>query len=307
MPEIITNPSNLSKCWMDAAKNDPYNNSGSDYSVTSINQPPQQKQLMERHDYAVDVRSKVWSILGTAVHEVLERMGGAEQGVITEQRLFMTIETADGRKFKFSGAVDRCEKLSDGTYHIKDFKITKVFAVSHGVKDDWQMQLNIYRMLAETNLKVSVNKLSIEAMLKDWSERDYMQSRYSDRDYPSAEIHIVDVPLLTREEVMEHIMERIELHESAKFLPDTELPECTDAERWCTNSGYRLNKLGVNRALPKCSKIATAADAEEIRQTRKDKDNVEVTFVRGVSKRCERFCPVKQFCNQYQTKINPKF
>jgi len=306
MPEHIVNKQNLSQCWMDAAANDPYEKGESDYSITGLAQPAQQAQLMARNEYNVDVTDQVWSILGTAVHAILERMGGKEKGIITEQRIFMNMNH-EHKKLIISGAIDRAEKI-DGTeaHCIKDFKITKVWAVTHGVKADWLMQGNCYKILLES-IGIKVEKIQIECLLKDWNVRDLVINRKKGAFYPECQIHVVDVPLLPAKEVFAYLQDRIAIHEKASQLPSWELPECTEEERWCRDSKYVVRKIGSDRALPKAGNFETMADAEEFKEARKDSEDCEAVFRPGASKRCESFCPVNHLCHQYNSKINPKF
>ena len=301
MPEVITNKHGLSECWVDAAKNDPYEKGGADYSVTGILKPAQQACLQERHTYEVDVTDQIWSILGTAVHAILERMGGAEKGIITEQRVFKKIKLPNGKDVVLSGAIDRSENGK-----IKDFKITKVWAVTHGLKEDWKYQGNIYARLLNS-IDIDVESIEIEALLKDWSIRDLAIAYKKGDYYPQTQIEVVPIPKLPAEEVDRFVVERIMIHEEAKQLPDWDLPECTEEERWCRDSRYIVKKKDSERALPKAGNFSSHADAAEFLEVRKDVDECEIVFREGVSKRCESYCPVKHLCHQYKNKINPKF
>ncbi len=305
MPEIITNKTGMSRCWVDAAINDDYSKGDADYSVTGVLAPAQVVALCSRHEYKVDVTEMVWSILGNAVHSLLERMGGREKGVFNEQRHFYKIKVGD-KTFVVSGAVDRCEPTDEG-YHLKDFKISKVWTAKHGLKDEWKHQTNIYRLFVEKK-GLKVNQISIEMLCKDWEIRDLMIARKKGDYYPENQVHVFDVPFMTNDEVDALLRERIEIHEAVKVLPDSQLPECSEEERWCRDSRYIVRKETSDRALPKAGNFDSMAEAEEWRTNRKDKgEGCVAEFRQGTSVRCERFCHVSHLCHQYRTKINPKF
>ena len=77
----------------------------------------------------------IWSIFGSAVHNVLEK--GADENNLVEQRFFSEV---DG--WTVSGAVDLQVVDKDGI-HIQDYKTTSVWAVMND-KPEWEQQLNIY-------------------------------------------------------------------------------------------------------------------------------------------------------------------
>jgi len=305
MPEILTNKYGLSQCWVDAAINDPYDRGEADYSVTELLGPPQQARLMERHEYREDVTDKIWAILGNSVHGLLERMGGLEKGVLSEQRHFIKVQV-DGKTFVVSGAVDRTEPQTGAGYHLKDFKISKVWTAKKGLKDDWKWQTNIYRVMAEQK-GMKVDKISVEMLCKDWDVIELIRARQKGEFYPESQIHVFDVPLVPAAEVLEFIKERIRIHEASKQLKDNKLPECSDEERWCRDSRYIVRKATSDKALPKAGYFESFAEAEEWRSNRKDKDDCVTELKPGKSVRCERFCSVNMFCHQYRMKINPRF
>ena len=71
----ITNNHNLPQSVVSAVSNDPYDRGGSDYTCTELISPVRQVMLRHRHgdEITEDASDRVWSLLGQAVHHILER------------------------------------------------------------------------------------------------------------------------------------------------------------------------------------------------------------------------------------------
>lgn len=71
----LTNKHNLPKAFYRAVKNDTYSKGDADYSSTGLLTPPQQAALRKLHseDVVEDVSDRVWAIMGTSVHAILEQ------------------------------------------------------------------------------------------------------------------------------------------------------------------------------------------------------------------------------------------
>ena len=84
----LTNKSNLPSVIKRAVLNDPYDGSGSDISTTRLIAPPRIKVLEEKHwdEIEEDLSDKIWALLGSSVHSVIERAVTDED--ISELRLF---------------------------------------------------------------------------------------------------------------------------------------------------------------------------------------------------------------------------
>ena len=82
----LTNKHNLPEAIYNAVKNDPYRKQGH-ITVTTLINPPRIRALEQRHadELEEDVSDRLWSLLGQAVHVVLERAGA--DNVLQEERL----------------------------------------------------------------------------------------------------------------------------------------------------------------------------------------------------------------------------
>jgi len=77
---------------------------------------------------------------------------------------------------------------------------------------------------------------------------------------------------------------------------ETELPECTPEEMWEKPAVWAVTKIGGKRAhsLYETAEQAIAACTEL-------GDKYEIVERKGERTRCESYCAVNQWCNQYQS------
>lgn len=289
-----TNNHNVPKEIIRAIENDQYNRGNSDISVTGLLQPPRIRLLTKEYDddIVLDYADETWKILGQSVHAILERANENYEDTITEQRLFADI---DG--WRVSGQTD---SLSVHDKILKDYKVTSVWTVINALKQgksDWEKQLNCYAYLYKLNTGETINQLNIIAIARDWNRRD---SRARGGDYPQSNIITLDIPLWSEEEQLEFFKEKISFHRSSEFKHsvDGELPLCTDEERWKREDTFRVVKKGRKRAV---RVLPTMIEAEEYLVGNGSDLSIEIS--KGESIRCDGYCPVAQFCNQYKEEL----
>jgi len=225
----------------------------------------------------------VWSLFGTALHNILEH--GKGDNHIVEERVF-----ADVDGMKISGAIDLQEVEEDGVI-LSDYKTTSAWVVMNE-KDDWHNQLNCYAYLLYKAKGVTVKKLQIVAIVRDWSARDAKAKE----TYPQAPIVVIDIPLWSFEKIEQYVKTRIGLHTEALFDSDTdeEMAECTPDEMWEKPTTYAVKKDGGVRA-----KSVHATFQEATMALPPSGYKIEVR--EGERTRCANYCQVNQFCSQYQT------
>jgi len=226
----------------------------------------------------------VWSLFGSAVHNILEH--GKDENHIVEQRIHAELEG-----WHISGAVD-LQVNHEGGVSIKDYKTTSVWAVMNE-KIEWEYQLNIYAWLVEKVRQMPVTDLGIVAILRDWKAREVETKE----GYPEAPIKEVPITLWTMEEREEFIKARISVHSACEFAleTDADLPECTSEEMWEKPPVWAIKKIGGKRAH---SLYQTAEEANQAIFPLGSAYEIEVR--KGERTRCASYCPVSQWCNQYQ-------
>lgn len=291
----ITNKFNIPQTFVNVVKRPQYTKGDVNLSVTEMLNSPRIVQLRTKHmdDMETDVSDMVWSMFGTAVHNILEH--GKDEHHIVEERLFTQFEG-----WKISGAIDLQEVYSDGI-DIKDYKVTGAWTVQQE-KADWVNQLNCYAWLVEKVKGINVRSLQIVAIVRDWSRRDA-----ENKDtYPQAPIVTIDIPLWPFEKREQYIRERLVLHNEALFSRqvDDPLPECTTEETWEKPTVYAVKKIGGVRAKTLFGDKDKAE--EELAKLNSKKVEYEIEVREGERTRCKTFCQVSQFCNQYQQYIQEK-
>lgn len=273
----ITNKYGLPGAIVEAVKNDEYTPGRmADISVTGLLSPPRQKALLRQHyaDLTEDASDRIWALMGQAMHSVLER---AEPSALTENRLYM-----HSLGWTISGQYDRIT-LRGKT--LQDYKFMSVWEVIHGLKPEKEQQLNVLMQLAVENNHANISNLEIIGLFRDWSKT---KAQY-DRQYPQSQIARIKVNVWTESERINFIMERVKLHQDARET----LPECTAEERWATPEKWALMKSGRKSAI-------RLYDNPDDAHNNATSINHYVEFRPGESKRCENYCAVAQYCDQYR-------
>jgi len=295
----ITNRKGVCSAWVEAVEVDDYHNPGWQ-SVTGIINPPQITLLKQRHDaeLTADVCDMAWSVAGKAVHKLLESTKG--NGAIIEQRILIPVLG------KTVGAQpDRVEPMGDGFYWLQDFKFSNVWAWRHAdAKFEWEAQTNIYAYGLHL-MGIEVKKITIEMLIKDFSWTDQEIERAKGIPYPDDVFEVVPIPIWSWDKTKKFLEQRVKLYKACESLPDNKLPPCTEQDRWVRDSKWKV--FTSPWAPGKKSRKNCNTEAEAIAYSRKCKGQTEVRFVPGKQTRCERYCPVRLFCQQYNYELNPAF
>ena len=274
---IWTNKHNLPEPLAQAVKNDPYRLEG-DISVTGLIRPPQMAQLEREHEaeIEVDVADRIYALLGQSVHSILER--SYAKGIAQEKRLSVQVLgwTVTGKSdlIHFNGL-------------LQDYKVTSVYSFLLGDKPEWEAQLNCYAEIARQHGH-PVSRLEIVAILRDW-----MNSRAKyDPNYPPAPALVSKVNMWSRKRTCKYLYERVRLHQKAR---GGHYPDCTPEERWERPTKWAVIKPGNKRA----KRIFYSYD-EAVKYC--DYNNLEYDWITerpGASVRCEGYCPVSKWCDQF--------
>tara|TARA_R110001583_G_C5627181_1_gene406716 strand:+ start:576 stop:1475 length:900 start_codon:yes stop_codon:yes gene_type:complete len=293
----LTNKSNLPNVIKRAVANDPYDSSGSDISTTRLITPPRIRVLEAKHweNLTEDVADKIFALLGSSVHHVIERAVTDED--IAELRLFHEVNG-----WTLSGQFD----LLTSKGELIDFKVTSAWAALDALKNgkaEWEQQLNVLDYLSrhtDHSLKnylgktLKVKSLSIMAILRDWSKMKTMTSK----DYPKKQVVMIPVRQWSEEEQDNFVLARIKAHQEAEV---GELPVCSAKERWRKDDKYAIMKDGRKTAL----RLLDTKD--QVKQYLKDNKLVEgkgctVVLRAGEDIRCQSYCRVNSFCDYFTEK-----
>jgi hypothetical protein len=282
----LTNKYNLPQTFMNVLDRPTYSKGKAHLSATELINSPRIVLLRKKYDEQIttDVSEMIWSIFGTAIHSVLEQ--GKDENHIVEQRLHTEI---DG--WHLSGAIDLQKVVKDGI-EISDYKTVGAWSVMNE-KVEWEQQLNIYAWLVERVKEAPVVKLDIVAIIRDWNRRD-AQNR---QGYPEAPVAVISINLWPMEERESFIRNLIHIHSGALFAAEAgeELPLCTPEQMWEKPTMYAVKKEGASRA----KSVHEQLDDAEIALEKAGK-NYQLEIRPGDRTRCSSFCPVSQWCDQYQ-------
>lgn len=217
-----SNKYNLPDVFVRAVVNDPYDNQGSDFTPSSLDDAPLAYALKKAYGdkLIVDVSSRVAAVIGQGAHSIAER--AARPGLdLCEERLFSTFNI-DGKDYKISAAIDLYEKDSGYLY---DWKTTKAYAFSKkagsGKKPSWIAQMNIGAELLRRHGHAP-SKLTIIAMLKDWSAHEAGTA-----GCPEQEVTAVELPLWPSEQVVAYVTGRVRALTTATVKSD-----CSSKDNW---------------------------------------------------------------------------
>jgi len=120
--------------------------------------------------------------------------------------------------------------------------------------------------------------------------RDWQKSKAKyDANYPQQQVGIMNVPLWTIEQQEAYIKERIEIFKSAENYG------CSADDRWKKGDKYAVMSKGRKTANKVCE---SKEEAEKWMSDNGKGDSIE--YRPGENTRCESYCNVKDFCEQYK-------
>lgn len=330
---ILTNKYGLPETIFKAVQLDTHRVAG-DISVSQLVDSPQIRILKKKHNYEVDVSDMLDALIGTALHNVLER---ASIDSVRKHAFILTMETllakaksvGDEKKKEgmmkvinyLKACTDAFFKEDDrflveqtiqmevmgtmlyGTFDVldllkqslEDYKSTSVYNwIYPDARKKWKAQTNIYAHMAIAN-GLPVKQIRINAFFKDWNNSNMLRNK----DYPSRKIMSVEVPLLSPEQRINYINARMKLHLQAE---EGNMPLCTGEERWATADEWAVK---LNQQAKKAHrKFPTEAEAVSYCEENRHKNrSIYVEFRPGESRRCASYCPVSQFCEQRKLEL----
>ncbi|MBO03211.1 MAG: hypothetical protein CMG35_11285 [Candidatus Marinimicrobia bacterium] len=265
------------------------------FSATDLLRPPRELQLAQQHHDKIntDVSNQIDLLIGTAIHAHLAKC--APQGALTEKRYSMSFGTSEGRSVKLTGKID---VFYQGI--LTDFKSGKVARYSKGVPFENEAQLNIYRYLMHHH-GIEVDELEVSVWYKDWSVAIHEAKTAKRQNYPEAPIERLRVPAWSIPDTHDYIEQRFAKHIAAK----TQLPLCSDEERWLRDQKWKVKKEGRVNAV---RVFETKDDAEKFLEApinpagrpyaKSEKNKFYIEYEQGAYVKCMHFCSAASVCEQ---------
>jgi hypothetical protein len=279
----ISNIYNLPQPFVDLVSVDTYSKGESDITTTGLAQPPKIAELTRRHgsEITMDASEKVWTMMGTANHYVLEQIALRNpERYVTEQRFYMDIDGV-----KLGGQIDLFDRETETLW---DYKVSSVYKAMSDDKLEWTKQANVNKLLCEHN-GIHPKKLAILLVCKDWKRKEAEFKA----DYPKCAILEIPLPIWQEAETLAYIKSRINLHNAAKLIEeDDAIPVCTEEERWAKPTTWAvLKEKGAKRAV---NGGLYELESEALAHAKRISGAVEKRD--GSNPRCENYCQVRQWC-----------
>ena len=298
----ITNLTNLPLPLVEAIRNDTYIRGDADYTVTQLIDPPQLVYLTKKYQDQLteDAADRIYSLLGQAIHTILERSESTEDSMI-ERRLKALYDD-----ISISGQIDRVDFTREGQVIVQDWKVASTWEYIYGIKPSRIQQLNCYAQLLRDDMDIWPTKLEVVYIFRDWQKSKATYAKKDD-NYPKHQVAVLEIPLWDRREALKFIKNKIKLHLA---YPNHYLPHqiaelnnpntrCTDEERWKNPTRWAVRNPEAKRAM---RVFDTTEEAEIFMQNQKNSDLI-IEKRTSEPKRCNNYCPVSEFCQQYQTEL----
>jgi len=257
-------------------------------STTSITKPTQMLVLERANkdaDRYIDIEGLIPSVGGTALHTHLESalkfISKPENkhlwekiGVPEPDELYLEIEQrkeVEIDDYIISGKFDVMYMYKDSKWQLGDLKSLSVWAVMIDLekkKQDWALQLSIYRYLNQD--KEIEDTAMIMCWFTDWSKSESRRKT----EYPNSRLETYEVKLMSLEETEDYLKKRIADVKSGLINyirtdgEDTGF-RCSEQELWQRKGGWAYYAKATNK---KATKIYDTEE-EARRALSKAKDN----------------------------------
>lgn len=254
-----------------------------DISCTTLIDGPLKNHLtiVNKESIVEEASEMLWSVYGTAVHNIFEQANVGASDVLMEKR-FVSPYESNGEQVDVSCQIDCFEIESKILWDIKNIS---VWAIVRQDYSKFEKQLNVNCSIMRHH-GYDVKKLYILGICRDWA-----RGRATEGNYPSHPIQVLPIRRWTNKEQDQYIEDRLALHRTHEAGDPPVV--CSDEERWYSGSKYAIMRKGRVKAVKLCD---TEEEAEEYVKSLFDKKGVYVQYRPGSYRRCESYCNVAEFC-----------
>ncbi len=298
----ITNRLSLPAPIIKALERDTYTAGDGDFTCTELISPPKIAALRFRHKEEIfeDAADLLYSLLGSALHGVLEQSGMKTEGYNVETRHY-----AQYGRWKVSAKYDAF--FVDGK-KLSDYKQTTTYAFQRDkdgkmeIKKEWYAQLNIQADILRRDIGADIQELEIVGFLRDWQPTKALK----DELYPQNQIIIMSIPIAKPENIEKYVLERCALHQAARDQANDDLiPECNKEERWEEADKFAVMKKGLKRAVRLFDSELEAIGFMMGVGTEAEAGTYSMETRPGFARRClgigkKVYCPARNFCHHYK-------
>lgn len=207
--------------------------------------------------------------------------------VFPEKRFYKKFTLKNGKSWTISGQADL---IFFGELH--DYKSTSTYTFTHQSKaQDYALQGSIYKLLSKGSIaEITSNNININYIFTDWQK---YKTKLSE-DYPQNPCITEKYPLLSEEETLNFINEKLELLEQCLYDNpcDANTLTCPDSELWIPEPEYKYySKPDAVRATKRFS------DKESAEKFLAEKGKGVIKVVTAPPKRC-LYCDCFEHCTQ---------
>lgn len=287
----ISNKLGLPDPFVKAVSQKTYDNEGSWRTVTELIGPAKISALRREHegDIEVDASELVYTIQGETAHALLERAAKSmrEEGWMSELRIHHEVM---GKSI--SGAFDLYNPRKG---ELIDFKVSTAWKAKNEIPEEWTNQTNLLahlirqKMLNSSGKPHKVESIKILLIMRDHSKLEAKR----DETYPQQPVKYIDIPVWSDDKCREYLNNRVVLHLKA----EQEQALCSPEERWAKPTIWAIKKIGSSKAIPG----GLYADIEKAQDALAKLGKGYLLEHRpGENVRCENYCNVSKWCEQYQ-------
>jgi len=264
-----------------------YSPGHADFTTTELTKPPRPaailRGLAERGEQlVVDVSDRVYTMMGSAIHYVLEETFSDSDSHITEARHYREI-IFERNGYIIGGQIDLYDLESKRLW---DWKGTKFRTFRDGVPIQYQAQLNINAWI------LRAQGWHPETLVSGGIWRDY-SAITCEFKAPHSPAGGYPVALWTDEKVEEYLRERIRVHLEAR----QRLPLCTDEERWKDPAKYAVHSKMAKKAK---RLLNSPREAEDWIAAQKSPKGLYIVERQAEPTMCMYYCDARDVCSQWQ-------
>ncbi len=273
-------------------------------TATQLISPPQLAALMETYGdkLTMPITSGWWAMFGSILHQLLSEVDDGDY--FQEWRLY-----GEYGGWKIGGQMAR---INIDTGVVEDYKMCSVWAYILGGKDEWEQQLNILAQLARDNGQKEITSLRNILIFRDWSATNAARQK----GYPPQPFAVVEYPIWPPENARGFIERRVYLHQMAR---NGEVIKCTDDERWTKDECWAVHELTKDgkpkQTAKRLFRVKDHGTADEAREAAVkfialdskancdkgiDESKYRLLHRPGKQTRCEKYCPVAAYCDQWR-------
>lgn len=297
-----------------------YNNDPNYISATTLMKPIRQLILNKRIDSSkeeIDILDYSSRALGNSIHSSIEnawnnghisslrRLGYPESMINrilinpSEQEIkeadnpyIIYMEQRSTKEIDGYTIGGKFDFLENGV--LKDFKSTSTYTWTKGTRtDEHQLQGSIYRLIDD---RITSDYIRINYIFTDWQKA----LKNSNPDYPNR-IEYKDIPLLSKEDTLNWIKNKLALYDRYKDADESAIPECTREELWFSDPVYKYYANPAKTDGRSTKNFSSLAEASSFKAS-KGGTGVVIT-VEGEPKRCN-YCSAFNICTQKDKYFN---